>query len=305
MPFYKGYWMVTNRCNLDCSYCVLEDSPEQLRRELPIAEKFALLDHLYLRLGFRRLTLSGGEISLLGRNPPTDFIALLNHARRYRMPGLEGHLEIEIYTNGAFIDERCADAMAGVVDQVAITFDGNDPQFLHEIGRSRGRFKNYYESAMKAGALLAQRGIELKIHSVVSRRNLAFLARQLPDIRHDLTAHGIRPVKWKFYQYMSYDDTLRDLAHAITESEFAEFVKQATAALGDRGIDLHFKDNREMHESLFNILSYGNAQYMSDGDSWETSRRTQDLRSYPDMLTLLSQNGIRADLFAKYHTLRS
>jgi MoaA/NifB/PqqE/SkfB family radical SAM enzyme len=305
MPFYKGYWMVTNRCNLDCSYCVLEDTPEQLRRELPIADKIALLDHLHLRLGFRRLTLSGGEISLIGRNPPTDFITLLNHARRYRMPGQEGHLEVEIYTNGAFIDERCAEAMVGVVDQVAITFDGNDPQFLRDIGRSRGRFNDYYESAMKAGSLLAKRGIELKIHSVVSRRNLPFLARQLPDILTDLTAHGIRPVKWKFYQYMSYDDTLRDQAHAVSDSDFAAFVNHAEAALGDKGIDLHFKDNKEMHESLFNILSYGNAQYMSDGDSWKTSRRTQDLRNYPDMPTLLSENGIRADLFAKYHTLRT
>ena len=52
--FFKGYWLVTNRCNLDCGYCVLEDAPEQLRRELGLEEKKAFLSHLYERLGFQR-----------------------------------------------------------------------------------------------------------------------------------------------------------------------------------------------------------------------------------------------------------
>ena len=71
--YYKGYYMVTNRCNLDCTYCVLEDSLDQLKRELPFTEKVKLIDHLYHKLNFRRLTLSGGEITLIGKNPPNDF----------------------------------------------------------------------------------------------------------------------------------------------------------------------------------------------------------------------------------------
>lgn len=304
MTFYKGYWMVTNRCNLDCSYCVLEDSPGQLSRELPLEEKFSLIDHLYQRLGFRRLTLSGGEISLIGRHPPDDFIALLNHVRRYKKPGHPDNLEIEVYTNGAFIDERCAVAMAEVVDQVAVTFDSNDPKFLKDLGRSRGRSACYYDAAMKACALLAAKGIEIKIHSVVSRRNVATLGRQLADIGRDLSSRHIKPVKWKFYQYMSYDDELRDRAHAILPAEFAAFATAARSALEGLGIELHFKDNQEMNESLFNILAYGNAQFMVAGDSWKTSRRTQDLRTYQSMEELFKSNGIRADLFAKHHSLQ-
>lgn len=304
MTTYKGYWMVTNRCNLDCSYCVLEDSPVQLKAELSLEDKFSLLDHLYQKLVFRRLTLSGGEISLIGRHPPHDFIALLNHARRYKKPGHPENLEIEVYTNGAFIDTRCVEAMSGVVDQVAVTFDSNDQAFLKDLGRSRGRFTNYYTAALAASALLAGKGIEIKIHSVVSRRNVTFLAGQLADIARDLSSRRINPMKWKFYQYMSYDDELRDRAHAILPAEFTAFETEARAALASSGIELHFKDNQEMNDSLFNILAYGNAQYMAAGDSWKTSRRTEDLRTYSSMEDLLKSNDIRADLFVKHHALR-
>jgi MoaA/NifB/PqqE/SkfB family radical SAM enzyme len=300
--FYKGYWMATNRCNLDCSYCVLEDSPEQLSKELPLADKLSLLDHLYRCLDFRRLTLSGGEITLLGKKPPADFIALLEHARRYRKPGHQDHLELEIYTNGAFLDEHTADAMAGVVDQVAITLDGNDPGYLERIGRSKGRFKNYYDRALSACELLSGRGIEVKIHSVITRSNLRILGPQLREISQDLARRRAIPAKWKFYQYMSYDDPLRDITHAVTEDEFAAFQTEARKALDESGIELHFKDNREMHESLFNILAYGNAQYMRAGDTWKSSRRTRDLRSYANIDELLAAHDIRKDFFQKFHS---
>lgn len=68
--FFKGYWMMTNRCNLDCGYCVLEDALSQLKRELQLIDKQALITHLYERLRFRRLTLSGGEVTIMGRRAP-------------------------------------------------------------------------------------------------------------------------------------------------------------------------------------------------------------------------------------------
>ena len=79
--YYKGYWMLTNRCNLRCSYCVLEDAPDQLKAELDLEGKKELITHLYEKLNFRRLTLSGGEVTIIGKHPPKDFIELLNHIR--------------------------------------------------------------------------------------------------------------------------------------------------------------------------------------------------------------------------------
>ncbi|MBK8695781.1 MAG: radical SAM protein [Deltaproteobacteria bacterium] len=137
--FFKGYWMVTNRCNLDCGYCVLEDAPDQLRRELDLAGKKALAAHLYHRLGFRRLTLSGGEVLMIGRKPPADFVELLRFLKSFRSPDPQQNLELEIYTNGVLLDDAVADEMAGVVDQVAVTIDSADDRLLTVLGRNHGR----------------------------------------------------------------------------------------------------------------------------------------------------------------------
>lgn len=109
--YYKGYWMVTNRCNLRCSYCVLENAPHQLKVELDLNGKKELVSHLYNKLGFRRLTLSGGEVVIFGKHPPSEFIELLRRIRTFRSPDPVKNLEIEIYTNGTYLDENVVNEM--------------------------------------------------------------------------------------------------------------------------------------------------------------------------------------------------
>jgi hypothetical protein len=58
-----------------------------------------------------------------------------------------------------------------------------------------------------------------------------------------------------------------------------------------------------MHESLFNILQYGNAQYMREGDTWSTSRRTGDLREYASMQELFARHDINEQAFRRYHEI--
>ncbi|MBK6534178.1 MAG: radical SAM protein [Deltaproteobacteria bacterium] len=177
--FFKGYWMVTNRCNLNCGYCVLEDAPEQLRRELDLAGKKSLADHLYRRLGFRRLTLSGGEVLMIGRKPPVDFIDLLRFLRGFRSPDPLQNLELEIYTNGVLLDDAVADEMAGVVDQVAVTIDSSDDRLLTVLGRNHGRSRSYFDRAVDVCARLSRRGIEVKLHTVVGQANHARVADEV------------------------------------------------------------------------------------------------------------------------------
>lgn len=302
-PTYKGYWMVTNRCNLNCSYCVLEDAPDQLRRELDLEGKKSLVTHLYENLRFRRLTLSGGEVVIFGRRAPSGFIELLHHIRKYRSPDPEKNLEIELYTNGTFIDERVLEAMDGVVDLVAVTIDGAQDQFLTQIGRNNQKFSNYFERIVRVCQSLAKMGIELKLHSVVSAKNHEKLPEELSFILDAIEEGGGKVSKWKFYQYMSYDDPCTDSAHAISEETYLAFTEKAKQRLGHRTPILHFKDNKEMNASLFNILSYGNAQYMLDGDTWTTSGRTNDLREYSSMDELFEKHQIDEKRFAQFHEL--
>lgn len=301
--FFKGYWLVTNRCNLDCGYCVLEDTPDQLRRELRLEEKMALASHLYERLRFRRLTLSGGEVLLLGKQPPRDFVALLRHLRQYRSRDPRESLEIEVYTNGTLLDDGVANEMAGVVDLVAITIDGTAEKLLTQLGRNAGRHRGYFERAVGACARLTERGIGVKLHSVVGTLNHRTLPLDVVPILDAIETRGGHITSWKFYQYMSYDDPPRDAVHALAPEDYATTAAGVERALEGR-VPLHFKDNAEMNASMFNILSYGNAQYLRGGDTWTSSRRTSDLRSYGSMGELFAANEIDEGLFRAFHELR-
>jgi MoaA/NifB/PqqE/SkfB family radical SAM enzyme len=298
--FFKGYWMVTNRCNLDCGYCVLEDAPHQLRRELDLNGKKALVSHLY-RLGFRRLTLSGGEVLIMGKRPPAQFVDLLRHLRGYRSPDPTKNLELEVYTNGTFLDDAVADEMAGAVDLVAITVDSHRDELLTRIGRNHGRYRNYFERAVEVCGRLTRRGIGVKLHSVVGTSNHHSLGDEVSVILDAIEANGGRIDTWKFYQYMSYDAPTRDGVHAIGSLDYGRSMERVARALQGRGVALHFKDNEEMNASLFNILSYGNAQYMRPGDTWSTSRRTEDLRCYASMAELFARTDVDEMMFRRFH----
>jgi cyclic pyranopterin phosphate synthase len=53
---------VTDRCNLRCAYCILEEMPQfQLREELLTFEKMERLASLVCKLGVTKVRLTGGE----------------------------------------------------------------------------------------------------------------------------------------------------------------------------------------------------------------------------------------------------
>lgn len=301
--YYKGYWMVTNRCNLSCSYCVLENAPDQLRRELDLEDKKALVSHLYHQLNFRRLTLSGGEVVIFGKRAPSGFIELLRHIRSFRSSDPMKNLEMEVYSNATYMTDEVIEEMDGVIDLVAVTIDGAQDQFLTQIGRNNKKFSHYFDRIIHVCSALSKRGIELKLHSVISQKNHEALPKELKLILDAIENAGGAISKWKFYQYMSYDDPQRDRAHAISPELYACFKERAQEALEGRKPILHFKDNKEMNASLFNILSYGNAQFMNKGDTWTTSGRTEDLRSYQSIDELLKRHSIDPEVFKNFHEI--
>ena len=301
--YFKGYWMLTNRCNLRCSYCVLEDAPHQLKAELDLEGKKELITHLYEKLNFRRLTLSGGEVTIIGKHPPKDFIALLRHIRNFRSEEKEKNLEIEVYTNARRLNEDVIKEMAGVVDLVAITIDSKEDDFLSDIGRNYGSLSNYFQHVVQICKLLTKFNITLKLHSVVFQKNYIQLLTEMPTILQEIKKEGGKISHWKFFQYMSYDMPDKDKDHSIPIELFREFQVKATEILNEYNIGMHFKNTEEMKDSIFNILSYGNAQYMRDSDSWSTSQRTEDLRSYNSMDEFFAKNEINEPLFRKFNEI--
>ena len=102
---------------------------------------------------------------------------------------------------------------------------------------------------------------------------------------------------------MSYDDVGRDSSHAINKEQYDVALGLISENLEGSGINLHFKSNEEMNSSLFNILAYGNAQYMLPGGSWSTTKRTADLRNYKSMIDLFVANNIDSSIFNKFHAI--
>jgi len=301
--YYKGYWMLTNRCNLRCSYCVLEDAPHQLKAELDLEGKKELISHLYNKLNFRRLTLSGGEVTIIGKHPPKDFIELLRHIRNFRSDKKDKNLEIEVYTNARRLNEDILKEMSGVVDIVAITIDSKEDGFLSEIGRNYGSLSNYFEHVVQICQFVTKYNIKLKLHSVVFQKNYTKLLNEMPLILNAIGKAGGKIFHWKFFQYMSYDVPEKDNVHSIPIDLFIEFKNKASEILKQYEVEMHFKDTKEMRDSIFNILSYGNAQYMRAGDSWSTSQRTADLRTYNSMTDFFAKNNIDEQLFRKFNEI--
>ncbi len=295
--------MITSRCNLDCDYCVLEDSPSQIAAELDIINKLDLIDHLYGSLGFRRLTFSGGEVLVAGGKPRTQFLQILNHIRKYRMPDSDEHLEVRMYTNALLLNQEIADAMQGVVDLVAINIDSSEGSELEKFGRKGRRGASYLDRVVDVMRLLSERGIAVKIHSVIGKMNHLSLPEQVPEIWKRVKESGVKIYKWKFYQYMSYDEPERDRRHSISIDDFICFESRIRDTVVYSNVECHFKSNQEMDDSLFNILHYGNAQFRLEGDTWSTTRRTSDLREYTSMTDLFNKTGINAEIFNKHHLM--
>ena len=274
--------MITARCNLSCSYCVLENAPHQLKQELTLLQKQELISHLYHQLDFRSLTISGGEALLIGRSAPNEFIQLLSFLRQYKSDKKEDNLLIKLYTNGLYLNEGVASAMRGIIDEISINIDSCDNDTLLLLGRNKTSNDNYFQRVIEVAKILYEKNIKIKLHTVVNSMNYNKIAEEVPYIYKTIKAANPLFNSWKIYQYMSYDVPEIDKKHFI--------------------VRLHFKDNTEMNASLFNILATGIAQYMSPTDTWNTSKRTEPLVTYHSMEELFCKNNIDPDLFNRYHT---
>lgn len=294
--------MITARCNLSCSYCILENAPHQLKQELTFEQKKELIYHLYNKLNFRSLTISGGEALIIGKKVPSEFLELLSFLRQFKTDRAESNLKIKLYTNGIHLTESVASAMKGIIDEVSINIDSNNKETLTKIGRNVNHGDDYISKIEKVMSVLFYNGIKVKLHTVICALNIDTIAQEANCI-YDM-AKSANPLirEWKFYQYMSYDDKLIDNMHIIEDKDFNHIKHKIKSNLSNLDIVTHFKNNDEMNNSLFNILATGVAQYKLPHHTWTTTPRTDNLMRYQSMEELFEENNIDADLFEAFHS---
>ena len=107
-------WLLTNRCNLKCSYC---DIWNRKQEEVTTEQAFSIIDDL-ASLGTQRLNLFGGEPLLRD-----DIGEIINHCK-------EKGISVGIGSNGVLVPKKIEEILNA--DTLHLSFDGpEDVQFIH------------------------------------------------------------------------------------------------------------------------------------------------------------------------------
>ncbi len=105
---------LTNRCQLDCAYCTLQDEPVS---SMTPEEIELLVEVCSRRLGFRKIRLTGGEPTLR-----KDLGSIVQ-----RLSSLDGIDEVALTTNGMLLERRSPELAAAGLRTINVSIDSLDP----------------------------------------------------------------------------------------------------------------------------------------------------------------------------------
>ncbi len=145
---------VTDRCDFRCVYCMAEDMTFLPKAEILTLEELDRLCSAFVRMGVRKLRLTGGE-PLVRRN----VMSLIGSLSRHLHTGALD--ELTITTNGSQLAKH-ADALARLgIRRVNVSIDTLDPDKFARITRW-GRLAQVLDGVTAAKAA----GIHVKINAV-------------------------------------------------------------------------------------------------------------------------------------------
>ncbi len=196
-------------CNMKCRFCFAtfqdvgrDDLPDG---HLPREESLAVVEAL-AKAGFDKINFAGGEPILCPWLPD-----LIRRAR-------ELEFTTSIVTNGSFVTPEWLDRVDGCLDWATVSIDTVDPKKLKRLGRTTGNGPMGEADYLRVMDMLTQRGIRLKINTVVTRINYdeelaGFIAKAGPE-------------RWKLLQVLPVrgqnDGSVDNLV--ITGEEFTHYV---------------------------------------------------------------------------------
>jgi cyclic pyranopterin phosphate synthase len=148
---------VTDRCDFRCVYCMAEEMQFLPKREVLTLEELDRVCSAFIRLGVKKLRLTGGE-PLVRK----DIMHLFRGLGRHLDSGaLE---ELTLTTNGSQLERYAGELYDCGVRRVNVSLDSLDPAKFTEITR-RGRLDQ-----VLAGLDAAKRaGLKVKINTVALR----------------------------------------------------------------------------------------------------------------------------------------
>ena len=145
---------VTDRCDFRCVYCMSEDMAFLPKAEILTLEELDRLSGAFIRLGVKKLRLTGGE-PLVRKNIMHLFRSLGRHLQT-------GDLEeLTLTTNGSQLAKYARDLKEAGVKRINVSLDTLDPQKFAAITRW-GRFDQVMDGIRAAKSA----GLQVKLNAV-------------------------------------------------------------------------------------------------------------------------------------------
>jgi GTP 3',8-cyclase len=144
---------VTDRCDFRCVYCMAEDMEFLPRAELLSLEELERVCAAFIRLGVKKLRLTGGE--------PLVRKGIIGLVQRLGARLGQGLDELTLTTNGSQLATHAAGLKAAGVERINISLDTLDAQKFSQITRW-GRLPQVLEGIAAAKAA----GLRIKINMV-------------------------------------------------------------------------------------------------------------------------------------------
>src|SRR5262252_9467362 len=148
---------VTDRCDFRCVYCMAEDMTFLPKAELLTLEEMDRVCSAFVRLGVRKLRLTGGE-PLVRKN----VMSLIRNLSRHLKSGALD--ELTLTTNGSQLGKYAGELADCGVKRVNVSVDTLDPAKFTAITR-RGRLETVLEGLAAAKAA----GLAIKVNTVALR----------------------------------------------------------------------------------------------------------------------------------------
>jgi cyclic pyranopterin phosphate synthase len=203
---------VTDRCDFRCVYCMSEDMNFLPKRDILSLEELDRLCLAFVRLGTRKLRITGGE-PLVRRNVMAFFHGLKRHVESGALD------EVTLTTNGSQLARFAHELADCGVRRVNVSLDTLDPDKFRTVTRWGD-----HESVMKGIDAAVAAGLRVKINAVALKGFNDAEARSLVAWAHgrgfDLTFIEVMPLgameEDRADQFMPLTELKRDLDESLT-----------------------------------------------------------------------------------------
>ncbi len=210
---------VTDRCDFRCVYCMSENMTFLPKADLLTLEELDRLCSAFVRLGVRKLRITGGE-PLVRKGILTFFRAMSRHL------GTGALRELTLTTNGSQLRRHAAELADFGVRRVNVSLDTLDPDRFAAVTRW-GRLAQVLDGIEAA----RDAGLRVKINAValrgVNEDELFPLTEWCAREGHDLTWIEVMPMgdlgnEDRLDQYWSLRDLRARLGDRYTVTDLAE-----------------------------------------------------------------------------------